>query len=87
MSAADAITRRAGSEPIASAIVLGTGLGPLADAVAEAVAIPYADLPGFPHAGVSGHAGRLVIGHLAGGQRVAMLQAASTPTRPATPAP
>ena len=73
MSAADAITRRAGSEPIASAIVLGTGLGPLADAVAEAVAIPYAYLPGFPHAGVSGHAGRLVIGHL-GGRRVAVLQ-------------
>ena len=73
MSAADAIIRRAGSEPIAAAIVLGTGLGPLADAVAEAVAIPYADLPGFPHAGVSGHAGRLVIGHL-GGRRVAVLQ-------------
>jgi purine-nucleoside phosphorylase len=62
---------RAGSDPVEAALVLGSGLGHLADAV-EGVAIPYADLPGFPHAGVSGHTPRLVIGTL-GGVRVAVL--------------
>jgi xanthosine phosphorylase len=38
----------------------------LADAVADPVAIAYADLPGFPRPSVAGHAGRLVLGHLAG---------------------
>ncbi|MCC6616825.1 MAG: purine-nucleoside phosphorylase [Anaerolineae bacterium] len=47
-------------------IVLGSGLGPLADAVESAVAVPYADIPGFPLSTVQGHAGRLVIGHLVG---------------------
>ncbi len=73
MTAARAIRDAAGPDPIACAIVLGTGLGPLADAVEDAVVLPYRDLPGFPHAGVSGHAGRLVIGTLEG-RRVAMLQ-------------
>ncbi|WP_420960765.1 purine-nucleoside phosphorylase [Brucella sp. IR073] len=48
------------------AIVLGSGLGPLVDAVEDAVRIPYADLPGFPASGVSGHAGELVAGRLSG---------------------
>lgn len=47
-------------------LVLGSGLGPLADAVEEVVAIPYAELPGFPVGSVAGHAGRLVLGHLEG---------------------
>jgi purine-nucleoside phosphorylase len=50
--------------------VLGSGLGHLADAV-DGVAIPYADLPGFPHAGVSGHNPKLVVGELEG-RRVAV---------------
>jgi len=45
--------------------VLGSGLGHLTEAV-KGVAIDYADLPGFPHAGVSGHNPKLVIGELAG---------------------
>lgn len=49
-----------------TAIVLGSGLGGLSAAVEDAVRIPYADLPGFPHSGVSGHAGELVIGKLSG---------------------
>lgn len=49
-----------------TAIVLGSGLGGLAAAVEDAVRIPYADLPGFPHSGVSGHAGELVVGRLSG---------------------
>ncbi|NNG03785.1 MAG: purine-nucleoside phosphorylase [Inquilinus sp.] len=48
------------------ALVLGSGLGPLAERIADAVAVPYGDLPGFPEAGVEGHAGRLVLGRLAG---------------------
>ncbi|HEY0834195.1 MAG TPA: purine-nucleoside phosphorylase [Azospirillum sp.] len=47
-------------------IVLGSGLGGIADRVEEAVSIPYGDLPGFPQPGVEGHAGRLVVGRLAG---------------------
>src|SRR6056297_2470112 len=48
------------------ALVLGSGLGPLADQVEEATAIAYDDLPDFPEVGVEGHAGRLVLGRLAG---------------------
>jgi purine-nucleoside phosphorylase len=57
----------------ACALVLGTGLGPLADAVEDAIAVPYAEIPHFPQAGVSGHGGRLVAGHLAG-RRILILQ-------------
>ena len=70
--------------PIAFALVPGTGLGDLADAVEDAVAVPYSDIPGFPRAGVSGHAGRLVLGRL-NGQRVAVLQGRAHATRTATP--
>ncbi|TXM90275.1 purine-nucleoside phosphorylase [Methylobacterium sp. WL30] len=52
--------------PYACAIVAGTGLGGLADALADAVSLPYADIPGFPGAGVSGHRGRLHRGVIAG---------------------
>lgn len=45
--------------------ILGSGLGHLADLV-DGVAIDYADLSGFPHAGVSGHAPKLAIGTLEG---------------------
>ncbi len=45
-------------------IVLGSGLGTIADAVAEAVLIPYKELPGWPVSTVVGHAGQLVAGKL-----------------------
>jgi purine-nucleoside phosphorylase len=48
------------------AIILGTGLGELAGDVADAVAVPYAEIPGFPEGDLEGHAGRLVLGKLAG---------------------
>ncbi|HEX2324666.1 MAG TPA: purine-nucleoside phosphorylase, partial [Chloroflexota bacterium] len=64
-AAASAVRRRDGRTPRVG-IVLGSGLGALADAVEGAVAIPYADLPGFAPATVAGHAGRLVLGDLAG---------------------
>ncbi|WP_321573458.1 purine-nucleoside phosphorylase [Geminicoccus flavidas] len=48
------------------AIILGSGLGGLADELEGATSFAYADLPGFPAAGVQGHAGRLVLGRLSG---------------------
>jgi xanthosine phosphorylase len=47
-------------------IVLGSGLGAVADAVEDAVSVGYDELPGFPKPGVAGHAGRAVIGRLHG---------------------
>ena len=54
-------------------IVLGSGLGGLADDLEDAVAIPFAELPGWPAATAPGHAGRLLLGRL-GGRPVVMLQ-------------
>lgn len=48
------------------ALVLGSGLGELADAVENPVIIPAADIPGYPAATVQGHQGRLVFGTLQG---------------------
>jgi purine-nucleoside phosphorylase len=47
-------------------IVLGSGLGTLANELEDTVAIPFADLPGWPAASAPGHAGRLLIGRLEG---------------------
>ncbi len=55
------------------AIVLGSGLGAFADEAREAIAVPYADIPGFPIPTVEGHTGRLVVGAIEG-QRVALFQ-------------
>ena len=65
MSALETIRQRAGDAPVALGLILGSGLGHLAHAV-EGVAIPYADLPGFPHVAVSGHNPNLHIGMLEG---------------------
>ena len=54
-------------------IVLGSGLGAVADAVEDAVTVPYEDLPGFPRPTVAGHAGRAVLGRI-GEVPVAVLQ-------------
>ena len=62
---ADLIRERVGKAPVRVGLVLGSGLGHLAGAV-EGIAIPYSELPGFPHAGVSGHNPNLVIGTLEG---------------------
>ena len=47
-------------------LILGTGLGGLAEAVQDPTIIPYPELPGWPTSTVIGHAGRLVIGELEG---------------------
>jgi purine-nucleoside phosphorylase len=54
------------------ALVLGSGLGPLADEIEGAVGIAYGDVPGMPASTAPGHAGRFVLGHLAGRRVVAM---------------
>ncbi|WP_309118728.1 purine-nucleoside phosphorylase [Paenibacillus sp.] len=48
------------------ALVLGSGLGVLADSIQDAVTVDYADIPHFPVSTVEGHAGELLIGTLAG---------------------
>ncbi len=59
------IRERTGAAPVRVGLILGSGLGHIAGAV-DGVAIPYSELPGFPHAGVSGHVPQLVIGSLEG---------------------
>jgi purine-nucleoside phosphorylase len=46
------------------AVILGSGLGQLADRIERATNIPYADIPGFPSSTIVGHAGRLVAGSI-----------------------
>jgi purine-nucleoside phosphorylase len=53
-------------------LVLGSGLGGMADEIEDAVRIPYGEIPGFPESTVVGHAGALVIGRLAGVDVAAM---------------
>ena len=54
-------------------VVLGSGLGAVADAVSDPVLVGYDELPGFPRPSVEGHAGRAVLGRI-GGMGVAVLQ-------------
>ncbi len=72
-AAANVIARRASGFSPRLGLILGSGLGGLADAAEDAVEIEYGDLPGFPAPGVAGHGGRLVLGKL-GGLPVAILQ-------------
>ena len=64
--AANAVARRLGKLAPRVAIVLGSGLGSVADAVQQAVRVPYRDIPGFPEPGAPGHKGELVGGTLEG---------------------
>ena len=54
------------------AVILGSGLGSIADRLEDRELLPYADIPGFPKSGVSGHAARFVFGTLNGRPIVAM---------------
>lgn len=53
-------------------LVLGSGLGAVADAIAEPVVVPYGEIPHFPQSTVEGHSGRIVAGLLGGVPVVAM---------------
>jgi purine-nucleoside phosphorylase len=72
-AAAEHLRTRLGSLAPRIGIVLGSGLGAVADAVANPVFIPYAEIPHFPQSTVEGHSGRLVAG-LLGGVPVAVMQ-------------
>ncbi len=53
-------------------IILGTGLGPLADMIENPLVIPYKDIPNFPVSTVEGHSGNFIFGTLAGKPVMAM---------------
>ncbi|MDA1265641.1 MAG: purine-nucleoside phosphorylase, partial [Planctomycetota bacterium] len=55
------------------AVVLGSGLGAFADALADPTCVPFEEVDGMPPSGVPGHAGRFVVGTL-GGRRVLVQQ-------------
>ncbi len=69
--AARVVRARTGARPKLG-MVLGSGLGAFADALSDAVRFPFAELPGFPKSGVTGHRGELVIGAV-GGVDIAVL--------------
>ncbi|MDQ2765513.1 MAG: purine-nucleoside phosphorylase [Gemmatimonadota bacterium] len=66
--AAAMLREKIGSE-ITTALILGSGLGGLADRIEHPISIPYRAIPGFPPSSVPGHAGRLIAGML-GARRV-----------------
>jgi purine-nucleoside phosphorylase len=66
LAAAVAFVRARTDAAPALALVLGSGLGGLAEAAEDAVVIPTDVVPGYPRSTVEGHAGQLVFGRLAG---------------------
>jgi purine-nucleoside phosphorylase len=64
--AARTIRASGGGDEARVGLVLGSGLGAFADDLEDAVAIPYAEIPGFARSTVEGHAGRLVLGRVSG---------------------
>ena len=55
-----------------TAIILGTGLGKLADEITDTTCIPYKDIPNFPVSTVEGHSGQLIFGKLGAKDIMAM---------------
>jgi purine-nucleoside phosphorylase len=71
--AAEFLRGRLGSLAPRVGIVLGSGLGAVADAVAKPIFVPYGEIPHFPQSTVEGHSGRIVAG-LLGGVPVVVMQ-------------
>ena len=69
---AAAIRDAIGSRAPTNAIILGSGLGGLADKIKNAVRIPFAKIPGFPEVTVVGHAGAVIVGTLGGCEVIAL---------------
>lgn len=74
----NALAAKLGGRAPKTAIILGSSLGALAEAVEDPLVIPYTDLPGFPVPKISGHAGKLFVGML-GGKEVAVLAGRAHP--------
>ena len=72
-AATSAIRARAGEEPPAVGLILGSGLGSFAGRLEDPAVVPYGEIPGFARSTVVGHAGQMVIGRR-GGLRCAALQ-------------
>ncbi len=70
--AAKLIQSRSSAKPEIG-VVLGSGLGAFADELADSVAIPYAEIPGWPGSTAIGHAGKLILGKLCGSLDVAVM--------------
>jgi purine-nucleoside phosphorylase len=70
-AATSAVRKRTSATPPVG-IILGTGLGGLAEDIAVETRIPYGDIPGFPLSTVESHAGQLLFGQLGGKSVVAM---------------
>lgn len=73
IAAASNVIRTRFNDSIDWLLVLGSGLGQLADGIDDPVIINYSDLPGFPQSTVPGHAGRFIIGRWSG-HNVAVMQ-------------
>ena len=71
-ASASYICHETGAQKPLVGIVLGSGLGKLADSIEHAKAIPYRDIPGFPLSTATGHKGNFIYGKLGGKQVVAM---------------
>lgn len=61
---ADAIRNRLNGRKPNTALILGSGLGQLADEIKDPVIINYSEIEGFPRSTVAGHSGKLICGHL-----------------------
>jgi purine-nucleoside phosphorylase len=74
-AAARAVSEQLEIDTPTAAVVLGSGLGGIADRLSEARRLPYASLPCFPETTVAGHPGRLVVGKLpsASGDKTVLL--------------
>lgn len=70
--AADYIREQIGGLTPTVGIVLGSGLGRLADKIEDPVVIPYKDIPGFPVSTAVGHKGNFILGKLGGKEVMAM---------------
>ena len=64
--AADYVKDRLGNHKPVFGIVIGTGLGDLADSIKRATVIPYLEIPDFPITTVPGHQGKMLIGEIEG---------------------
>ena len=64
--AAEFVASKLGDRKPVAGIILGSGLGTLADKIEDAVTIPYTSVPGFPQASAIGHKGNFICGNLGG---------------------
>ena len=71
-AASDALAERLGGRKPVVGIVLGSGLGKLADEIKDPLVIPYSELPGFPVSTAIGHKGNFIVGELGGKCVIAM---------------